>query len=58
MDEKSLIILLLPLVALFMILAWCVMLTRNGRPLSLRLKGFGISIQLDSKENDEKHQNG
>lgn len=49
MDEKIVILVILPLVALFLILSWCLLLSRGGRPLQFVMKGFGISIKFESK---------
>lgn len=48
MDEKVLVLFVLPLAALALILGWFVIMSRGGKPLALSLKGFGVSIELDA----------
>lgn len=51
MDEKILILFVLPLTALALILGWFILMCRGGHPLSISLKGFGMTISLDSSRN-------
>jgi len=47
---------LLAVVALFLILGWFVLMTRGKEPLKIRLKGFGVEIDISpTQQKENKH---
>lgn len=52
-SSKWLILALLPFSVIILFGGWLVMYTRGGRPLVLKIHGFGVRIEIDNRVNKE-----
>lgn len=53
-DAKWLAILIIPAFALVLVLAWMLLASRGGRPVHLKLSGFGVNLDLASGDADQR----
>lgn len=47
--SKFILVLVLPFVLLILFGGWLAIYTRGGRPLSLKLRGLGLTIEIDTR---------
>lgn len=52
MEAKAILVILLPLIALVLILIWCLLLVRSGRPLDLKISGLGVKLEFHSERKE------
>jgi len=48
-ESNFLLVILVPIVLIFLVLGWFFLLARGGRPISLKLQGLGIKLELNSE---------